>query len=253
MTNSQAKNFLLSVNMSENKEITQIYRNMWQGASPLLARNEILIDPYLSGRTDTRRGITLLIRITSPVSESIQKFLAEVSQVEPGQYAYPSSDLHVTVMSVLSCIEDYTLAGENEAAYIDLIRPIVANTPPFSIEFSGLTLSESGIVLCGYPSNNSLNQLRDQLRQHITKSALPHSMDARYPLITAHSTVLRFKQRLQDPDKLLVFLAKNRERHFGQLRVRNMALVVNDWYQSQSTTVLMDTLALKPAQSSTKI
>jgi 2'-5' RNA ligase len=223
----------------QQQEVRQIYQDMWQHAWPLIHSNEITPDPYLSGKPDRRRGITLLARITDPLNAAIRQFLNEAYTLEPTQYYYPNSDLHVTVMSILSCEENFQLLLSDKPAYVNLIQNIVQGIRPFIIEFDGLTVAESGVVLCGYNPNNALSQLRNALRHQVTQSALAHSMDKRYTLMTAHSTVLRFKEPLQAPSRFSEFLQANRQRYFGQLRVEQLELVVNDWYQSKANTELL--------------
>jgi hypothetical protein len=50
---------------------------------------------------------------------------------------------------------------------------------------------------------------------------------------------LRFKEPLQAPSRFSEFLQANRQRYFGQLRVEQLELVVNDWYQSKANTELL--------------
>ncbi|KXI30720.1 2'-5' RNA ligase family protein [Paraglaciecola hydrolytica] len=221
-----------------------VYQDMWQRAWPLISDNQISLDPFLSGKTDTRRGITLLARIKSPVSESIYAFLQQMQQREPEQYYYPLSDLHVTVMSVLSCQPDYQLSAADQAKYVDLIQNIVRKTPAFNIEFKGITLADSGVMVCGYVTDDSLVALRAELRTQVGASNLLHSMDKRYTLITAHSTVARFRSSLQQPGALGAFLQANRNTYFGKLPVTELELVVNDWYQSKANTQLLANINL---------
>jgi hypothetical protein len=225
-------------------EIEKHYQNMWQCAWPLINSNQTSYDPYLCGKLDTRRGITLLARITAPVNSAITEFLQELYALEPQQYYYPSCDLHVTVMSVLSCIEDYQLSLLDKPKYVDLIRSIVKNTPRFFINFDGITLADSGVLLRGYVNNQSLENLRSRLRIDIKNCDAPHSMDTRYTIVTAHSTVMRFRQKLQNPLGFADFLCANRQRYFGQVEVTQLELVVNDWYQRQGNTESLGTFQL---------
>lgn len=217
-------------------QIESVYQDMWRRAWPLITQNAISIDPFLTGKQDTRSGITLLARVNGPVAREINTFLRDLQKIEPDQYYYPASDLHLTVMSILSCVEGYRLLGNDKARYIEFIHTVVQNSAQFSIEYKGITVSDSGIVLCGYVNDQSLTDLRNCIRSRMPDSGLSHSMDKRYTLITAHSTIVRFKTRLQHPDGLADFLQANRNRYFGYLNVSQLELVVNDWYQRQDKT-----------------
>lgn len=220
-------------------EIEEHYQQMWHQALPLIRSNQTFHDPYLCGKLDTRKGITLLARINAPVNSAICEFLHEMRAIEPQQYYYPSGDLHVTVMSVLSCIKGYQLSVLDKPKYVDLIDSIVKNFPCFGVEFNGITLADSGVLLRGFVNNHSLEKLRDTLRIDIKNGDVPQSMDKRYTLMTAHSTVMRFKEPLNASSRFAEFLQDNRQRYFGQLRVEQLELVVNDWYQTKANTELL--------------
>ncbi|MEP7704687.1 hypothetical protein [Paraglaciecola sp. 25GB23A] len=220
-------------------EIEEHYQQMWHQALPLIKSNQTFHDPYLCGKLDTRKGITLLARINAPVNSVICEFLHELRALEPEQYYYPSGDLHVTVMSVLSCIEGYQLSVLDKPKYVDLIGSIVKNTPCFGVEFNGITLADSGVLLRGYVNNHSLEKLRDTLRIDIKNCNAPHSMDKRYTIVTAHSTVMRFREKLQNPLRFADYLVDNQQRYFGRVDVAQLELVVNDWYQRQANTDLL--------------
>jgi 2'-5' RNA ligase len=220
-------------------DISKNYKDMWQNAWPLINSNNITTDPYILGKHDTRRGITLLVRITHPLNVAIQQFLNEACLLEPAQYYYPNSDLHVTVMSILTCVEGFKLLTTDKPAYVNLIQNILQDIQRFTFEFDGITITPSGLLLCGYLSDNTLNHLRNKLRRQVAQSNLAHSMDKRYTIVTAHSTIIRFTQKLQAPSRFAKFLLENRQRYFGQLRVEQLELVVNDWYQSKANTELL--------------
>jgi 2'-5' RNA ligase len=228
----------------DTRSMETVYRQMWQHAWPLINSNQVSLDPFLNGKSDTRRGITLLARITPPVSQTITAFMADMQRLEPEQYYYPPSDLHVTVMSILSCHADYQLPTSDKPKYGDLLQNIVAKTPCFNIEFKGITLADSGVLICGYVADDSLAELRTELRTQVGASDLSHSMDQRYTLVTAHNTVVRFRAKLQKTHTFAAFLQANRERYFGKLEVTQLELVVNDWYQSKANTELLTKINL---------
>ena len=151
-----------------NKNMDAVYQQMWHSGWPLINANQVKQDPYLNGKADTRRGITLLARIKSPVCESFSGFLAKMQQLEPEQYYYPMSDMHVTVLSVLSCQAGYQVALEDIPHYVELIQNIVNKTPCFNIEFKGITLADSGVIVCGYVADDSLAELRSAIRKKVT-------------------------------------------------------------------------------------
>ena len=83
----------------------------------------------------------------------------------------------------------------------------------------------------GFTNNKSLDQLRDNLRRNFKNSGLQQSIDSRYAIQTAHSTVMRFKEKIIDKESLLITLEEFRNFDFGKFRVEKIELVYNDWYQ----------------------
>jgi 2'-5' RNA ligase len=239
--------FLIFMCNNDNTIMYSVYQQMWQNAWPLITQNQIKHDVYLNGKIDTRRGITLLARIKPPGSNAISTFLSQMQQLEPQLYYYPQSDLHVTVLSILSCSAGYQLAIEEQSDYVELIQDAVNKTAAFKLEFKGITLADNAIVVCGYVADDTLAKLRAELRQHVSASDLAHSMDARYNLVTAHSTVARFRGDLQQPSAFADFLQANREYSFGSLHVSQLELVVNDWYQSKANTQVLAKMNLLKA------
>lgn len=92
-------------------------------------------------------------------------------------------------------------------------------------------------MIQGFPTDESLNDFREKLRENFKKSTLQQSIDSRYLIATAHSTVLRFKEKLQNPEKLMHIIEQLRDFDFGELTAENLELVYNDWYQREKNTI----------------
>ncbi|GAA4437891.1 hypothetical protein GCM10023188_32610 [Pontibacter saemangeumensis] len=210
------------------------YNGLWENALQQFKAGAFELDPFLSSGDDDRFGLTLLFRPDEAVKESIGAFLQELRQVEPAQYYYPSSDLHVTVMSVISCHAGFRLSHIDRAAYINVLRECLADIKSFRVDFRGITASPSCIMVQGFPASGQLNDLRDKLRESFRKSSLQQTMDSRYILRTAHITAARFKEPLHNPAAFLDRLQANRSHSFGSTEVHHIELVYNDWYQRQA-------------------
>jgi 2'-5' RNA ligase len=64
------------------------------------------------------------------------------------------------------------------------------------------------------------------LRENFKKSTLEQSIDSRYAIATAHSTVLRFQEKLENPHKLMDVVEKFRDHDFGEFTVDKLELVL---------------------------
>jgi 2'-5' RNA ligase len=172
--------------------LTEHYEQLWCQALKEFEANRFQLDDLIDSSSDTRHCITLLARPSDQIKQAISGTLEEIKSTAPEQHYYPESDMHVTVLSIISCYPDFSLSGINVSEYSQLIGKVLRQTMPFSIIFEGLTAASDCIMVRGFPESNTLNSIRSQVRKTFKKSALPHSIDKRYRIHTAHSTFLRF-------------------------------------------------------------
>lgn len=217
-------------------DLTQHYNQLYTRSLETILAGNYKLDSQINNASDSRFGITLLIRPNETLKTKIQLFLNELKAIEPNQYYYPDSDIHITVMSIISCYEGFTLDKINIPEYIDVIQQSLVHLDQITIEFRGITASPSAFMIQGFPTDDSLNNFRDKLREDFKKSSLEQSIDSRYSIATAHSTVMRFQEKLRNPEQLMQIAAKFRDYNFGEFQVENLELVYNDWYQREANT-----------------
>lgn len=217
--------------------LTEHYNQLYKSASESILNGNYSLDSKISDISDSRFGITLLLRPSEKIKANIQSFLKELKAIEPHQYYYPDSDIHITVMSIISCYEGFSLEKITIENYIEIIRKSIIDLDEIKIEFRGITASNSAIMIQGFPSNGSLNNLRNRLRENFKNTALEQSIDSRYTISTAHSTVMRFKEKLQNPEQLMAVTEKFRDYNFGEFKADKLELVFNDWYQRERNTI----------------
>ncbi|WP_394775003.1 mutarotase [Flavobacterium sp.] len=218
-------------------DLTEHYNRLYKKSAKAISEGNYKLDSQINETSDSRFGITLLIRPNEKVKAAIQLFLDELRAIEPQQYYYPDSDIHITVMSIISCYECFTVDKINIQEYIDIIQQSLVVLDKIKIEFKGITASPSAIMIQGFPTDESLNILRDKMRENFKNSTLEQSIDSRYSIATAHSTVLRFQEKLQNPEKLIEVIEQFRDYDFGEFTVGNLELVYNDWYQREENTI----------------
>ncbi|MBJ2125037.1 2'-5' RNA ligase family protein [Flavobacterium sp. IB48] len=225
--------------------LTQHYDQLYKTSSEIISTGKYSIDSELKNESDSRFGITLLIRPNDEIKANIHTFLNELRKAEPEQYFYPDSDIHITVMSIISCSSDFTLNQISAKEYIEVICRSLVDVEKIQIHFKGVTASPSALMIQGFPSDETLNNLRNRLRENFKNSGLKQSIDSRYSISTAHSTVMRFQEKLHDPKKLIEIAEKFRDYDFGEFEVKNLELVYNDWYQRKSTTRVLGDFGLR--------
>ena len=240
----------------------EIYQQLWQQFQCALAQHQIVTDPYLDNLADDRRGITALafLQPNSPAACSeVQVFQQQLAALEPAQYLQPASELHLTLLSIVSCISGFTLPQSDAAAYAIVFQRVLTELqqdiierriPPLQIELRGVTASPSCILLQGFAQGEGLNRLRDQLRQAYRQSGLYHSMDSRYRQQSAHLTLCRFTRPLQQPEAVLALCRQYQDYLFGHLPLQQIDLVFNNWYlQSHVTQTLASVRLDNPGSS----
>jgi len=227
-----------------NFELQEHYQNIHANGVKLVKNGSYFIDKDISNPEDLRRGITLLARPNATICFKINEILQEISSFEPHQYFYPQQDFHITIMSIISCYSGFSLDKICIEDYIKLIKKSISKIDNFSIHFKGISLNPSGILVNGYPKDNSLNNLRNSLRKNFRQTDLEQSLDQRYALKTAHGTVLRFQHRLKQQENLIEFIEQHLATDFGTFEVKNLELVFNDWYQKAENTILLENFSL---------
>ena len=209
------------------------YDKLYTDSAAKIAAGHYEIDHLIDSNNDFRSGITLVIRPDKSTKVNIQKFLTEVKAIEQGQYYYQDSDIHITVMSIISCYVGFELKQIQVEDYVQLIQKVLEKHKSFSIQFNGLTASPSCILVQGFLTE-TLNEIRDDLRTAFKSSELQQSIDKRYSIQTAHSTIIRFREKLKNPINLLNLVEKYKDFDFGTFAVDKIELVYNDWYQRDS-------------------
>ena len=211
--------------------LIEYYDNLYKDAILKIRSDNCQTDNLIDSPSDNRFGITLIIRPNIQIRNRVQKFLSELKAVEPDQYYYPNSDIHVTIMSIISCYKGFDLEQISITDYVDLINKSIINHKRFEIEFNGITASPSCIMIQGFLNDSTLNEIRDNLRINFGNSNLERTIDKRYPILTAHSTVVRFRKELIRTDKFIKELDDYKDFYFGRFLVDSLELVYNDWYQ----------------------
>ncbi len=214
-------------------DLSGYYNNLYEESIPKIREDKYQLDHQIDSLSDNRFGITLLIRPDVEIKNNIQRFLQEIKAIDPEQYYYPNSDIHITVMSIISCYVGFNLENISVPEYVKSIEKSLVGINNIEINFKGITISPSAIMIQGFVNNNSLDKLRNNLRDNFRNSGLEESIDKRYSISTAHSTVVRFRKEISNKEKLIETLEKYRDFNFGKFTVQKYDLVYNDWYQRE--------------------
>lgn len=209
------------------------YDTLYKNSIEKIRSGQYQLDPLIDAAEDNRYGITLLLRPDSQTKQQIQAFLSELNAIDPAQYYYPNSDIHVTVMSIISCYSGFELGQISVPDYVELIQKSIPAHSQIEICFKGITASPSCVMVQGFLTDDTLNSIRENLRTNFRNSDLEQSIDKRYTIQTAHATVARFREPLRNTSAYLQVLEKYRDHDFGTFTADALELVHNDWYQRE--------------------
>ena len=213
--------------------LEQHYAQLWHGALHAWHHGTVALDPLLTQKqNDQRRGFTLILRPTPAMAHQFARFLAAVAAVEPSQYYYRPSEFHITVLSLFTATAAYQPYVAHQAAYLRAIDQALAGTHRFALHFRGITASPGAIMVQGFPCDDTLDGIRQRVRQELRRAGVGSGLDQRYPITTAHATVVRFQQPFRHLHALLHCLQRYRAHDFGAMAVDAIQFVANDWYMS---------------------
>ncbi|KFI08918.1 2'-5' RNA ligase family protein [Massilia sp. BSC265] len=224
------------------------YDAMWTRAHGAIAAGDIDRDERVLAGPDPRRGLTLIARPGPALAARFDALLDRLAAAEPGQYRHPAADMHLTVLSLFTVTENPAAQLAQRDAYRAAVHAAVGGIEAFEIGFEGITLSRGAVMACGYPQGGALETLRGRLRDQLRARGLDASLDQRYRLVTAHSTLLRFATALRHPARFAAMLEELRNAPFGSMRVDALELAINDWYMSSASLQRVDVLRL-PARA----
>src|SRR6187431_1019805 len=117
------------------------YNRLYINAVEDIKNNQYVIDGQIDSSSDNRFGITVVIRPSLDVKNKIQDFLDELKKNNPNQYYYPNSDIHITVLSIISCYDGFDLKTVSIPEYAKVIQKSIEDIKEVEIHFEGITAS----------------------------------------------------------------------------------------------------------------
>jgi 2'-5' RNA ligase len=214
----------------------RIYGQLWSKTTAVLEAGGLRVDPLLRGKTgDSRRGATLVARPNADVRKRVETFLREAAAICPDQYFYQPAELHVTVLAVIPGSESWHEEIHRLPVCRTVLDEVLKNCRAFSVKFRGVTVSPEAVLIQGFPQDDALARLRDELRSALRDCGVGENLDRRYKIAAAHLTVMRFSSPKTDWKQLLNYLRAHRETDFGETRFRSLQLIWSDWCASTNT------------------
>jgi len=234
------------IDTSSSTQLQIHYDAMWDSAIGAVANGDIDCDTYLTAGRDVRRGLTLIARPDQTLRARLESLVDRLASSEPHQYRYPVADMHVTILSLFTVTDNPAPQLHHLNEYCASVRAALAGIEAFEIDFNGITMSRSAVIAQGFPRGPALETLRDRLRAELCDRGLAASLDQRYRLVTAHTTLFRFVASLQEALLFTALLESLRDEPLGCMHVNQLELVINDWYMSSNS---VERVALMPLRT----
>ena len=227
------------------KDPERIFADIFASAVSYWSRDNLRIDPFLLDKTrDNRFGLSLIVRPAGELREKFAGIQTELRGILGNQYDYPGSDFHLTVLTLVSCVDGFRSAPQEEEKYIRCLSPVLSLERPFRLTFRGVCASADSVFFKLADGYSRLNALREGLRRVISGQGLDSAMDKRYRLEAGHVTGTRFIRRSDRIPALLEFLKANAGREMGSMEVGSIELVNNDWFMSASKSRILKSFPL---------
>jgi 2'-5' RNA ligase len=231
---------------SSNTRLQIHYDAMWDRAFSAAVRGDVDCDTHLTAGRDPRRGLTLIARPDQALRARFDSLVDRLAGSEPHQYCYPVVDMHVTILSLFTVTENPAPQLLRLADYCTSVRTALDGIEAFEIDFHGITMSRGAVIAQGFPRGPALETLRERLRAELCDKGIGASLDQRYRLVTAHTTLFRFISPLQGAQRFTALLESLRHEPLGCMVVNEVELVTNDWYMSSNS---VERVALMPLRT----
>ncbi|PWJ44521.1 2'-5' RNA ligase family protein [Sediminitomix flava] len=226
-----------------NLALDQKYHEISQTGKAAASQQEVYVDHFLNDLpSDNRIGLTALIPIKGEVLESIKTVLSELSHIDPFQYYYPLTDLHVTVLDFIGATESLKVNPKQIKLYKEMLHNVLLDQKSFKIDLKGIVMSKGAVIAKGY-YEHSLESIRNGLRYEATKKGL--LLKERYEVVTAHVTMARFRSSLINPAQFVSTIEKFENKSLGTIEVDKIDFVLHDWYNLKYKTQLLQRYPLQ--------
>lgn len=209
-----------------------------EGRNALLSQ-DVDIAPFLDDLTqDKRLGLTLVVRPSTEVATQLIAINDQLKQFAPRHFYYGRERFHFTIISLITAADPPQVTRDSAKLYERTIKEVLRDFPAFDVEFSGVCATRNSIIARGFPTDDTLDRLRDALRERLTAVGRGRCLDDRYRIQGAHVTLARIKV-VEDFSPLLRLLDQLRNTPLGHMRVQRVQLVLNDFYMSANKAHLL--------------
>jgi 2'-5' RNA ligase len=158
--------------------------------------DEILAEEARGGRPDGRYGVNIVARPPESVVALIRDFQSGLRRVDPRQYFYPASDLHLTILEIRHG-HSRPIDAPVVARIASAVRKASAEMPAPQLADGRVGFDGATVTLHGFPGDERLQRLRERMIRALEEARIP--FEPRYRRDTAHVTFVRYLEEVSDP------------------------------------------------------
>lgn len=210
--------------------VEELYNDIMNNGITKIKNDGEHIDYWIDNSEDHRMGLALLIRPSQEIQDNILNIENKIKEIEPNQYFYQKEQYHITLLDFITARQNYVYSKEDVNIYNEITENALEKAKKFKIYFKGLVISDGAIMVKGY-YEDELNKIRESLRQGIEDNGLKN--DERYTTISSHITIARFREKIQNREKLIEFVNDYKDYYFGELEVSKIEFLYHNWYDSK--------------------
>ncbi len=231
------------------KEIKTIFEQIWRDARPSLLINAPGIDKNLLDlKSDDRRGISLIARLSEDATKLLMRVQDQLKKVASEQHYYKPNQYHITILTLISANQPLQLSKQQQDQYVQILSRILFNHRPFRVHFQGISATKDSVIVLGFFKDGTLDNIRRNIREEASALGLEGKIDDRYFNISAHVTFVRFLNQA-NLKELVEEIDQWQNCDFGVCPINELELVTNDWYMTTEKVELMKTFKLLPSVS----
>lgn len=187
-----------------NTRLHSIYDSLQTSNLDSFLRNDIELDNNWSKQI---WGMLLIVVLQEEVKKSVHKFQEELEKLEPGNFSFPTYEsLHLTINQIVHGLENEPASNQQvwdkiKDEFLPKFERLNNIFPKINIAFSKLIPTRGGIIWCATDENDEIEELRKELFE-----ILPFPKELIKENHIIHTTVARYKNKLNDPQKVVDFI-----------------------------------------------
>jgi hypothetical protein len=186
-----------------------------------------------TGDPRLQRFVTLVARLPADVGDRIAAAAAQVA--DHGQYLYPPSDLHLTVVDCSA----HLLRGNLDEALGELsvsVRHVLDGVEAPAVHLHGMNLFSASVYVQAWDVDGDVRRLRSRVRRNLHSRPKPRD-------VVSFVNVVRFQKAVSRA--AIAAVARERRTEFGAFALGSVELVLTDRVLSSAGTTVLERYPLR--------